>query len=126
MILEKEYCGSNEFVKYAGIHLIIELWDGENFTNKDKIEEIMLEAAKACNATVLSIDLHEFSPNGISGTAILKESHISIHTWPEYKYAAMDIFVCGTCNPHKAIPVLKKGFKTKNVQVIEIKRGLLD
>jgi S-adenosylmethionine decarboxylase len=124
--LKKEYCGSDEFSKYAGTHLIIELWDGEYFTDKDKIQEIMLEAAEACSATVLSINLHEFSSNGVSGVVVLKESHISIHTWPEYKYAAMDIFVCGTCNPHKSIPVLKEGFKAKSVQVIEIKRGLLN
>jgi S-adenosylmethionine decarboxylase len=86
----------------------------------------MKDAITACGATMLSIDLHEFSPNGgISGAAILKESHISIHTWPEYEYAAMDIFVCGTIDPNKAIPVLKKGFKPDNIQVVEIKRGIM-
>lgn len=121
-----EYCGNNGLMKFAGIHLIIEIWKGKHFQNIHQIEQIMKDAIKACGATMLSIDLHEFSPyGGVSGAAILKESHISIHTWPEYEYAAMDIFVCGTIDPNKAIPVLRDGFKTDKMQVVEIKRGIM-
>jgi S-adenosylmethionine decarboxylase len=121
-----EYCGQDSSGKYAGIHLIVELWKGKHYTNIHEIEHIIKEAIAACGATLLSIDLHEFSQGGgISGVAVLQESHISIHTWPEYEYAAMDIFVCGTLDPRKCIPVLKKGFTPQNIQVVEIKRGIM-
>lgn len=123
---KKEYCVTNGYVKYAGIHLIIEIWQSQNLTSLTKIRKALVEAVKACGATLLNIDLHKFSPNGgISGMAIIKESHISIHSWPEYKYAAIDIFVCGTVDPYKAIPVLKKYFKPKKIQIAEMKRGIL-
>ena len=95
-------------------------------TDPTRIRAAMIEAVEACGATLLSIDLHEFSPNaGVSGVAVLQESHISIHTWPEFEYAAMDIFVCGTCDPYKAIPVLREHFQPGNIQVVEVKRGLM-
>lgn len=122
---EKEYCCTNGYLKYAGTHLIIEVWNGKNFSSLQKIEQILKSAIKACGATLLKIDLHQFSPSGgISGVAIIKESHISIHSWPEYKYAALDIFVCGDVNPYKAIPVIKEGFATEQIQVAELKRGI--
>lgn len=123
--MKKEYCCSNSHIKYAGTHLIIELWDGKNFSSLPRTKKILEDAVKACGATLLKINLHKFSPSGgISGAALLKESHISIHTWPEYKYAAMDIFVCGSVNPYDAIVVIKKGFTAKNIQIAELKRGI--
>lgn len=122
---QKEYCCNNGYVKYAGTHLIIELWKGKNFSSLPKIEQIFRDAITACGATLLNIDLHKFNPSGgVSGVAIIKESHISIHSWPEYEYAAMDIFVCGEVNPYKAIPVLKEGFQTEKIQITELKRGI--
>lgn len=123
--LEKEYCSSKGSLKYAGTQLIIEMWDGINFSSLERIEEILRDAIDACGATLLNIDLHKFSPSGgISGVAIIKESHFSIHTWPEYNYAAIDIFVCGQVDAYKAIPVLREGFKPKKIQVMELKRGV--
>ena len=125
--MKKEFCSTNGFVKFAGTHLIIEVWNAQNLSSLKKIEKILKEAIEACGATLLKIDLHKFSPyGGVSGVAIIKESHLSIHTWPEYKYAAIDVFVCGNVNPYKAIPVIKKGFKTENIQVSELKRGVFD
>lgn len=122
---EKEYCCTNGYLRYAGTHLIIEVWNGKNFSSLQKIEEIFKNAINACGVTLLKIDLHKFSSSGgISGVAIIKESHISVHSWPEYKYAAMDIFVCGDINPYKAIPVIKAGFETEQIQVTEVKRGI--
>lgn len=122
---KKEFCSTNGHIKYAGVHLIIELWDGKFFSSLTKIKEILKNSVKACNATLLKINLHKFTPyGGISGIAVIKESHISIHTWPEYKYAALDIFVCGTVDPYQAIPVVKNGFKPKNIQITELKRGV--
>lgn len=121
----KEYCCTNGYLRYAGTHLIIEVWNGKNISSLQKIEEVFKNAIKAIGATLLKIDLHQFSPSGgISGVAIIQESHLSIHSWPEYKYAAMDIFVCGDINPYKAIPVIKEGFETEQIQVTEVKRGI--
>lgn len=121
------YCGQNGQLKYAGVHLIVELWQAKHLTDPEKIRAIFIEAINACGATLLSIDLHVFSPNGgVSGVAVLQESHISIHTWPEYEYAALDIFVCGTLDPGLTIPVLKREFEPGNIQVVELKRGILN
>ncbi|MCM8773647.1 MAG: adenosylmethionine decarboxylase [Candidatus Omnitrophica bacterium] len=121
----KEFCATNGHIKYAGVHLVIELWEACNLTSLPKIRKILKDSVKACQATLLKIDLHKFSPSGgISGIAIIQESHISIHTWPEYHYGALDIFVCGEVNPYKAIPVIKKGFKPKRMQIAEMKRGI--
>lgn len=122
---QKEYHCSNGYINYTGTHLIIDLWKGENFSSLKKIQEILENAVRSCGATLLDIKLHEFNPSGgISGVAIIMESHISIHTWPEYNYAALDIFVCGTVDPYKAIPIIKEGFKPQNIQISEIKRGI--
>jgi S-adenosylmethionine decarboxylase len=128
ILLQKEtkYCGSNGTMKYAGIHLIIEVWRARYMTDIRRIEMILRKAVDACGATLLGIDLHKFSPSGgVSGVGILQESHISIHTWPEFEYAAIDIFVCGTIDPYKAITVLKEGFQPGDIQVMEVKRGIL-
>ena len=123
--MKKEFCSTNGYVKYAGTHLIIELWKAVNLSSLPKIKKALEESVKACGATLLKLDLHKFSPEGgISGVAIIAESHISIHSWPEYKYAAVDIFVCGDVDPYKAIPVLKKTFKAEKVQIVEVKRGI--
>ena len=75
-------------------------------------------------ATLLHIHLHHFTPNGgVSGVAVLAESHISIHTWPEKNYAALDVFMCGDSEPYRAIDVLKKAFGPSNVEVGEHRRG---
>lgn len=123
--MAKEFCCTNGDVRYAGVHLVIELWDADNLSSLPKIKKILKDAVRACKATLLKIELHKFSPSGgISGVAIIQESHLSVHTWPEYKYAALDVFVCGDVNPYKAISVLKKGFATNNIQIAELKRGV--
>ena len=112
---------------FAGRHLLIELWGATHLTSEPDIRRILSDAVRACRATLLSIDLHTFSPtHGISGVAVLGESHMSIHTWPEHAYAAVDVFMCGSLDPRKAIPVLKAGFCPKQIQVMEVKRGVLD
>ena len=124
--MKKQYCSTNGYMKYAGIHLVIELWNGKNFSSLPAVRRILKDAVKACNATLINMDLHKFSPyGGISGVAIIMESHISIHTWPELSYAALDIFVCGNANPYGAIGTIKKGFRPKKMQVAEFKRGIM-
>jgi S-adenosylmethionine decarboxylase len=122
----REFCGREGDVRFAGAHLLVELWTSKFLREPNRIRGIIIEALKACRATMLGIDLHVFSPNGgVSGVAILQESHLSIHTWPEYEYAAIDIFVCGTIDPKLAVPVLKKHFQPDRIEIREIKRGIL-
>jgi S-adenosylmethionine decarboxylase len=111
---------------FAGTHLIVDLWHASNLDDLPMVEGALRDAALRAGATLLNIDLHHFSPNGgISGVAILAESHISIHTWPEISYAAVDIFMCGGAQPHKAIEVLKGAFLPGLVTLAEHKRGVI-
>ena len=88
----------------------------------DEQTQIAVDCYNA-GATLLHIHVHHFQPNGISGVAVLAESHISIHTWPEVGYAAMDVFMCGNANPDACVPVLREAFSPKRVAVSEILRG---
>ena len=97
----KDYFVSRDGVKFAGTHLIIDLWDATNLADPEHIDDVLREAAVATGATILHGHFHHFGPNsGVSGVLVLAESHVSIHTWPERDYAALDIFVCGECNPY--------------------------
>lgn len=109
---------------FAGTHLLIDVREAEGLDDLKLIEDTMKKCVEAAGATLLTIDLHHFTPNGgISGVAILAESHISIHSWPEYGYAALDVFMCGDAQPAKAVPVLKKAFNAGRVDVEEVRRG---
>jgi S-adenosylmethionine decarboxylase len=114
-------------VTFAGRHLLVDLWGARHLTDIGYIEQALRDAAEAANATVLEVKLHQFSDSGgVSGVAILAESHISIHTWPERDYAAIDVFMCGSCNPYHSLPTLKSAFNAKSVAVNETRRGVVD
>ena len=120
----KDFFIQKEGIHYAGTHLIIDLWNAKNLDNKSLIEEAFKEAIDEAGATLLHIHLHAFEPNGgISGVAVLAESHISVHTWPEKGYAAFDVFMCGDAKPHKVLPVLKRHFKPEHAHINEQLRG---
>lgn len=122
----KDYWITKDGVKYAGQHITIDLWDATGLDDEPLIRQAFLDAIKAAGATLLHIHTHVFEPNGgISGVAVLSESHISCHTWPEKGFAAFDVFMCGDAQPELAIPVLKAAFKPKRVVVEEIKRGAI-
>lgn len=109
---------------FAGTHLIIDLWGATNLDKLDVMENALREAVEKAKATLLHIHLHHFTPNGgISGVAVLAESHISVHSWPERNYAAFDVFMCGDAEPEKAIDVLKAAFTPSDVKVDTILRG---
>jgi S-adenosylmethionine decarboxylase len=110
-------------VRCAGVHLIVDLHGAEGLDDIDLIEATLRRCVDAAQATLLHIHLHHFQPNGVSGVAVLAESHISIHTWPDIGYAALDLFMCGKAIPDACIPVLRKAFKAKRVEVNEILRG---
>lgn len=113
-------------LRYAGSHLIIDLWDAERLDDIGAIELALRRAIKAAGAKLLHLHLHEFEPSGgVSGVAVLAESHISIHTWPERGYAAVDAFMCGSAEPHKVVPVLKHAFNAGRIAISEQMRGVL-
>jgi S-adenosylmethionine decarboxylase len=110
-------------VRCAGVHLIVDLHGAQGLDDIDLIEATLRRCVDAARATLLHIHLHHFSPNGVSGVAVLAESHISIHTWPDAGYAALDVFMCGQAIPDACIPVLREAFKAERVEVNEILRG---
>lgn len=111
-------------VEFAGTHIIIDLWGAQGLDDLELMEQTMRDAVAVSGATLLHIHLHHFTPNaGISGVAVLAESHISVHTWPERNFAAFDVFMCGDAQPEKAIPVLQAAFKPDSVNVSEHLRG---
>jgi S-adenosylmethionine decarboxylase proenzyme len=92
----------------------------------DLIRDAMIKAAIDCGAVVLGNQFHHFNPQGVSGVVVIAESHISIHTWPEYGYAAVDVFTCGTTvNPEKAAEVLIERLGCKNHSLMEVPRGVM-
>lgn len=111
-----------------GTHLLVELKDcnPEILKNLEKVRKAMVSAAKEARATILDVSFREFQPFGISGVIVIAESHLTIHTWPEYGYAAVDIFTCGdVIKPEVAASYLVKQFESKNPSVMEMKRGIL-
>lgn len=112
-------------LEFAGIHLLIDLAGASNLDDLETVEAALRKSATVSGATILNVDLHHFQPNGgISGVVVLSESHISIHTWPERDFAALDIFMCGDCNPYNAIAVLREAFSPSSVNLTEHRRGL--
>ena len=110
-----------------GKQILVEYYDCDQSKINDVsyIENSLIEATKASNATIISHNFHKFSPYGVSGVVVIAESHVAIHTWPEYNYAAVDIFTCGdTIDPWIIQEQLKEYFESKNVSSMEMKRGL--
>jgi S-adenosylmethionine decarboxylase len=108
-----------------GLHLLIDFWGAKHAQDLKSIEHAMRAAAAACGATVLDVMLHSFGPqSGVTGVAILAESHISIHTWPETDYMALDVFVCGNCDAQKAVDALIRHFLPQKSHVTKHRRGV--
>ncbi len=112
----------------VGRHLIMELWGCEDgLDSVEIVSRVLRESTEACGATLLEEFIHPFAPQGVTGVAVISESHIMIHTWPEHGYAAVDVFTCGKkVTPEEVVPVLERYFRPANVQVMEMKRGILD
>ncbi len=107
-----------------GKHLIVEFWDCKTIESETEIESLLSQAALYANSTLLNISTKKFEPQGVTSLALLAESHISIHTWPEKNYVALDVFTCGAhTTPYKAINFLREAFNPKNVSIKEVQRG---
>jgi S-adenosylmethionine decarboxylase len=110
-----------------GRHLLLELFDCDldAINNVETVKGAMIEAAKRAQATIVDVVFHEFNPFGVSGVVVIAESHLSIHTWPEYRYAAVDIFSCGDIlQPETAANYLVEQFGAERTSVVEMQRGL--
>ncbi len=115
-------------MKALGRHILAEYFECDRALLDDpgRLEELLREAAVAANATVISSSFRRFEPFGVSGVVIIAESHLSIHTWPEYGYAAVDYFTCGdAADPWKAHEYLKKLLHPKHTEERELLRGVL-
>jgi S-adenosylmethionine decarboxylase proenzyme len=112
-----------------GTHLLIEFYncDREVLNDEKAITKLFLEAARKAKATVVEQVFHKFNPHGVSGVVVISESHLAVHTWPEYGYAAVDVFTCGTeIDPWVAQKYIAEGLQSENSTAIEMKRGTLN
>ncbi len=112
-----------------GKHLLLEVkgCNKEVLNDLSFIRSTLLAAASEAGATVLGESFHQFEPQGVSGVVVITESHLFVHTWPEYGYAAADIFTCGnSVQPEKAAEILIRKLGSKNHSIIEMQRGILD
>lgn len=115
-------------MRSLGRHLIAELYgcDKKTLSTVEKVQRVMIAAAKAANATVIDSIFHRFSPWGVSGVVVIEESHFAIHTWPEHGYASVDLFTCGAgTKPWEAFRRLKKDFRADYFSVMKLERGLI-
>ncbi|HEU5191341.1 MAG TPA: adenosylmethionine decarboxylase [Methylomirabilota bacterium] len=110
-----------------GRHLLLELFDcdAEAINSLETVKTSMVEAAKRAQATIVDVVFHEFNPFGISGVVVIAESHLAIHTWPEYRYAAVDVFSCGdVLQPQVAADYLVEQLGASRASVVELQRGI--
>lgn len=116
-------------MKALGRHIVAELshCDPEILSDLEHVKQAMIKGAEAANAEIRETAFHRFTPHGISGVVVISESHLSIHTWPEIGYAAVDIYTCGAhTDPMKALAVLTREFNCKALTTSTIERGLLN
>ena len=119
-----DYFVNDGLETFAGTHLLVDVIDAKNLREPAVIEKSLKRAALDAGATVLHGHFHSFGPGqGVSGVLVLAESHITIHTWPDRGFAAIDIFMCGKCDPMDSLPEIKKTF-SDNLKICSQKRGL--
>ncbi|MHA2610489.1 MAG: adenosylmethionine decarboxylase [bacterium JZ-2024 1] len=111
----------------VGLHLLLDCWEckGEAMQEENTAALMLQDAVKAISAHLLHSHIHRFQPHGLTGFALLQESHISIHTWPEIGFAAIDIFSCGKITPEPAVEVFQKYLKPGRVRLRKVSRGSL-
>lgn len=109
-----------------GRHLLVEYHgcDREILNDEAQISALLNRAARAAKATRVAEVFHRFAPQGVSGVVVIEESHLSIHTWPEDGYAAVDFYTCGDCEPEAASEVMKEGLRAERVEAMLVHRGL--
>lgn len=112
-------------MKNIGRHLIMEMWGCSGLNSTELVEQALREVTEVAGAILLDLIVRPYTPQGVTGVAVVSESHVMIHTWPEYGYAAVDVFTCGKkADPAAAMPVLKRIFSPERTQVMELTRGI--
>ena len=114
-------------MKALGTHIVCELsgCNQAKLTDVEAVREMMQAAARAANATVIETAFHRFQPQGVSGVVVIQESHLSIHTWPETGYAAMDFYTCGEhTDPWAACQYAAEALDAQQMLTTEVKRGI--
>ena len=109
-----------------GLQILADLYecDPEALDDEDLIRESMIEAARRCGATIVAHNFHQFIPYGVSGVVVIAESHLAIHTWPEYGYAAIDLFTCGqTLQPELGLAYLAEALRSRRQMTNIVDRG---
>jgi S-adenosylmethionine decarboxylase proenzyme len=113
--------------KALGTHILLELFDCKptTLTSTKYVKDAMIRAAESAQANIVDTFFHQFKPYGVSGVVVVEESHLSIHTWPEYNYAAVDLFFCSEdVLPKKAMDVLRMAFEPAEMKDVTVERGL--
>ena len=113
---------------FLGQHWLIEGYhcDAQLLSDPKVMEKILKETAEIMGATIVTSTFHHFSPLGVSGVVVIQESHLTIHTWPEYAYAAVDIFTCGEIDMEAGVAHLQKALVADELKIVKMKRGNLD
>lgn len=114
---------------HLGTHILIELYDcsAQLLNDAKQVERFLVQAAKEAGATIVSSHSNLFNPHGVSAVVIIAESHVTVHTWPEHRYAAVDVFTCGDkVKPWKVQAFLEKAFGASRCSAMEIRRGLFE
>ncbi len=120
----KDFFIERDGVRFAGTHLLVDLFGARRLDDIQHIKRTLERCVDVAGATLLHIHLHHFTPNGgVSGVAVLAESHISIHSWPEANYAALDVFMCGDAKPQNCVEVLCEAFDAEDVVLTTHHRG---
>lgn len=115
-------------IQTLGHQLLVEYYDctPEKLNDVEFVRRSMVKAAGEAGAKVVGELFHRFEPHGVSGVVVIAESHLTIHTWPEYSYAAVDLFTCGDeLDPHRGLLALKQAFESERYEIKEIFRGYL-
>ena len=111
-------------VECAGVHLLIDLFGASRLDEIEFMEDVLRRCVEASHATLLHLHCHQFSDSGgLSGVAVLAESHITVHTWPERDFAAFDVFMCGAAQPQNVVAVLQQSFQPADIRVKKELRG---
>lgn len=112
-------------MKALGRHLIIELWESKLLNSAEAVERGIRDCVAAIEGTLLDLRVITFPVHGITGFAVISESHVAVHTWPEHGYAAVDIFTCNLeANVEAGIEALRRHLLPRRVQMMEVRRGV--
>lgn len=116
-------------MEHLGRHVILEYYgcSAELLNNPDALAPIFVGAVDAMRANIVSQSFRRFEPHGVSGVIVISESHLTVHTWPEFGYAAIDVFTCGeVVDPWAAHQHLVEHLAPSRTSQMELKRGSFD